>query len=55
MPLVTVLNLRSEDDLVAIETSVTKALAGMPELGINDSEIDVIRPYDVGTAGWVSV
>jgi len=55
MPLVTVLNLRSEDDLQAIETSVTKALAGMPELGINDWEIDVIRPYDVETAGWVSV
>jgi len=110
MPLVTVLNLRSEDDPQAIETSVTKALAGMPELGINDWEIDVIpvlrpdgfgkdvtrinvelwereertkerlqelatrvaegfrsaagaarpvkvviRPYDVGTAGWVSV
>jgi len=110
MPLVTVLNLRSEDDLQAIEAAVTNALAGMPELEINDREIDVIpvlrpdgfgkdvtrinvdlwererrtkerlqqlaarvaesfrsaagrdrqvkvviRPYDVGTAGWVSV
>ncbi len=110
MPLVTVLNLRSEDDLQAIEAAVTNALAGMPELEINDWEIDVIpvlrpdgfvkdvtrinvdlwereqrtkerlqelaarvaesfrsaagrdrqvkvviRPYDVGTAGWVSV
>ena len=55
MPLVTVLNLRSEDDLQAIEAAVTNALAGMPELEINDGEIDVIRSYDVGTAGWVSV
>ena len=110
MPLVTVFNLRSEDDLQAIEAAVTNALAGMPELEINDREIDVIpvlrpdgfgkdvtrinvdlwererrtkerlqqlaarvaesfrsaagrdrqvkvviRPYDVGTAGWVSV
>ena len=110
MPLVTVLNLRSEDDVQAIEAAVTNALAGMPELEINDREIDVIpvlrpdgfgkdvtrinvdlwererrtkerlqqlaarvaesfrsaagrdrqvkvviRPYDVGTAGWVSV
>jgi phenylpyruvate tautomerase PptA (4-oxalocrotonate tautomerase family) len=110
MPLVTVLNLRSEDDLQAIEAAVAHAMAGMPELQINDREIDVIpvlrpdgfgkdvtrinvelwereertkerlqelamrvaesfrsvagqdrpvkvviRPYDVGTAGWVSV
>jgi phenylpyruvate tautomerase PptA (4-oxalocrotonate tautomerase family) len=110
MPLVTVLDLRSEDDLQAIEAAVTHAMAGMPELEINDWEIDVIpvlrpdgfgkdvtrinvelweragrtkeglqelaarvaesfksaagqdrhvkvviRPYDVETAGWVSV
>ena len=110
MPLVTVLNLRSEDDLQAIEAAVALAMAGMPELQINDWEIDVIpvlrpdgfdkdvtrinvelwereertkerlqelatrvaesfrsaagrdravkvviRPYDVGTAGWVSM
>jgi hypothetical protein len=42
MPLVTMLNLRSEDDLQAIEATVTRALASMPELEINDWEIDVI-------------
>ena len=110
MPLVTVLNLRSDDDLRAIEQQIVRALSSMPELAINAWEIDVIpvlrpddfekdvvrinidvwerperskpalqevaarvaegfrsaageerhvkvviRPYDVGTAGWVSV
>ena len=110
MPLVTVFNLRAGDDLPAIEAAITRTLSSMPELAINDWEIDVvpvmrlegstteatrinvelwereertkerlqavatrvaeafrgvagterpvkvvIRPYDVGTAGWVSV
>jgi phosphoenolpyruvate synthase/pyruvate phosphate dikinase len=110
MPLVTVFNLRPGDDLPAIEAAITRTLSSMPELEINDWEIDVvpvmrvegskteatrinvelwehegrtkerlqalsmrvaegfrevagggrpvkvvIRPYDVGAAGWVSV
>src|SRR3954447_22490308 len=109
MPLVTVFNLRSEDDLDAIEEAIVRTLASTPELAINDWEIDVvpvlrpdgfdgqvtrinvdlwerperskpalqelatrvaeefrsvvgdrhvkvvIRPYDVGTGGWVSL
>jgi len=110
MPLVTVFNLRRGDDLPAIETVITRTLSSVPELAINDWEIDVvplmrvegsaiestrinvelwehdertkerlqavamrvaqgfhevagaerpvkvvIRPYDVETAGWVSV
>jgi hypothetical protein len=109
MPLVTVFNIRTEDDLQAIEQAIVGAMASMPELAINDWEIDVvpvirpdgfdgaitrinvdlwerpergkealqelasrvaegfrsaagperhvkvvIRPYDIGTAGWVS-
>ena len=42
MPLVTVLNLRATDDLTAIDETIVRALASMPELAINDWEIDVI-------------
>jgi hypothetical protein len=109
VPLVTVSNLRKDDDLRAIEQAIVRTLASMPELAINDGEVDVIpmlrpdgfdgeitrinvdlwerperskpalqelarrvaegfravagpdrhvkvviRPYDVGAAGWVS-
>ncbi|HEX3298670.1 MAG TPA: hypothetical protein VHW68_00990 [Actinomycetota bacterium] len=109
MPLVTVYNLREDDALEAIEQRIVRTLSSMPELAINDWEVDVIpmrrpdgfeadttrinvdlwerperskqalqelaarvaegfrsvvgldrhvkiviRPYDVGTAGWVS-
>ena len=110
MPLVTVFNLRRDDDLARVEEAIVRSVASMPELAINDWEIDVIpvlrpdgferditrinvdlwehprrtktalqelatrvaeafrsaagqerhvkvviRPYDVGTAGWVSL
>jgi len=110
MPLVTAFNLRREDRLSDIEHAVREALVSMPELKINDYEVDlvpvlrpdgfhgtvtrinvdlrerhertkdalqelatrvakafksvagadrkvtvVIRPYDVGTSGWVSL
>src|SRR2546423_6101787 len=42
MPLVTVFNLRREDPLSAIEESITRTLSGMPELAINDWEINVV-------------
>ncbi len=109
MPLVTAFNLRKDDRLADIEAAVRGALVSMPELKINDYEVDlvpvfkpdgfhgtitrinvdlweraerpkdalqelatrvarafqsvagsdrkvkvVIRPYDVGTSGWVS-
>src|SRR5258707_12123705 len=109
MPLVTPFNLRQEDRLSEIEQALRDALVSMPELKINDFEVDlvpvvkpdgfhgtvtrinvdlwerhertkdalqelaarvakafkavagrerkvtvVIRPYDVGTSGWVS-
>ena len=110
MPLVTVFNLRREDRLSDLEEATMRALTSMPELAINDHEIDlvpvlmpdgfdgevtrinvdlweraertkealqelatrlakafqavagearrvkvVIRPYDVGRSGWVSL
>jgi len=42
VPLVTVLNLSQEDDLAAIEQEIARSLSSMPELAVNDSEIDVI-------------
>ena len=42
MPLVTVFNLRSEDQLSAIEESITRTLTSMTELAINDWEINVV-------------
>jgi hypothetical protein len=47
MPLVTVFNLRPEDRLPQIEEAVRNALASMPELAINDYEVDlapVVKP-----------
>ena len=110
MPLVTVFNLRREDPLPDLEEAIQRTLTSIPELAINDWEIDVvpvlmpdrfngevtrinvdlweraertkealqelatrvakgfqavagedrkvkvvIRPYDVGTSGWVSL
>jgi phenylpyruvate tautomerase PptA (4-oxalocrotonate tautomerase family) len=49
MPLVSVFNLRSEDRLSELEEATRLALTSMPELAINDYEIDlvpVIRPDD---------
>ena len=109
MPLITAFNLSKEDRLAEIEVALREALVSMPELQINDWEVDlvpvfradgfsgavtrinvdlwekgertkdalqelatrvarafqrvagadrkvkvVIRPYDVGTSGWVS-
>ena len=110
MPLVTVFNLRREDRLPDLEEAMRRALASMPELAIDDDEVNlvpvlmpdgfegevtrinvdlweraertkealqelaarlakafqavagedrrvkaVIRPYDVGRSGWVSL
>ena len=110
MPLVSAFNLRPEDSLPELERATRAALTSMPELAINEDEIDlvpvlrpdgfegdvtrinvdlweraertkealqelatrlakafqtvagrdrkvkvVIRPYDVGTSGWVSL
>jgi phenylpyruvate tautomerase PptA (4-oxalocrotonate tautomerase family) len=42
MPLVTVFNLRKEDRLPDLEEVITRALTSMPELAINDWEINVV-------------
>ena len=42
MPLVTAFNLRSDDPLSEIEEAVKQALISMPELEINDFEIDLV-------------
>lgn len=42
MPLVTVLNLRREDRLSDLEEAVTRALTSMPELAINEWEVNVV-------------
>jgi hypothetical protein len=42
MPLVTAYNLRRADPLAAIEKAVRDALTSMPELGINDHEVDLV-------------
>jgi hypothetical protein len=49
MPLVSVFNLRREDRLSELEEVTRRALTSMPELAINDYEIDVVpvlRPDD---------
>jgi hypothetical protein len=49
MPLVSVFNLRREDRLSELEEATRLALTSMPELAINDDEIDlvpVLRPDD---------
>jgi phenylpyruvate tautomerase PptA (4-oxalocrotonate tautomerase family) len=42
MPLVTVFNLRREDRLSDLEEATKRALTSMPELAINDWEINVV-------------
>jgi hypothetical protein len=42
MPLVTILNLRREDRLADLEEAITRALTSMPELAINDWEVNVV-------------
>jgi len=45
MPLVTAFNLRTEDRLSDIEAAVREALVSMPELHINEWEIDLVPVY----------
>jgi phenylpyruvate tautomerase PptA (4-oxalocrotonate tautomerase family) len=50
MPMVSVFNLRREDRLPDLEEAMTHALTSMPELAINDWEINlvpVLRPEGV--------
>jgi hypothetical protein len=42
MPQVTAYNLRTADPLAAIEQAIRHALTSMPELRINDHEIDLV-------------
>jgi len=42
MPMVSVFNLRREDRLPDLEEAITRALTSMPELAINDWEINVV-------------
>jgi hypothetical protein len=42
MPLVTVFNLRHEDRLLDLEEATRRALTSMPELAINDWEINLV-------------
>jgi hypothetical protein len=41
MPLVTVLNLRADDRIDEIEKAVRTALVSLPELAINEHEVDL--------------
>ena len=42
MPLVTAFNLRADDRLPQIEQAIRLALTSMPELKINDFEVDLV-------------
>jgi hypothetical protein len=42
MPLITAFNLRKEDRLPDIENALRRALVSMPELKINDDELDFV-------------
>ena len=42
MPLVTVFNLRKEDRLSEIEVAAREALVSIPQLRINDYEVDLV-------------
>jgi phenylpyruvate tautomerase PptA (4-oxalocrotonate tautomerase family) len=42
MPLVTAFNLRRADPLAEIEQAIRQALTSMPELLINDHEVDLV-------------
>lgn len=59
MPLVTAFNLRKEDRLVEIEEVVKDALVSMPELRINEHEVDfvpVFKPDDFhGTVTRINI
>jgi hypothetical protein len=49
MPLVTIFNLRREDRLPDLEEATRRSLSSMPELAINEDEIDFVptlRPDD---------
>src|ERR1700737_3732292 len=45
MPLVTAFNLRKEDRVSEIEAAVRGALVSMPELEINDYEVDLVPVF----------
>ena len=45
MPLVTAFNLRKEDRVSEIEAAVRGALVSMPELKINDYEVDLVPVF----------
>jgi hypothetical protein len=45
MPLVTAFNLSKEDRLSEIEAAVRGALVSMPELKINDYEVDLVPVF----------
>jgi hypothetical protein len=45
VPLVTAFNLRPADPLAEIEEAVRVALSSMPELAINDFEIDLVPVF----------
>jgi hypothetical protein len=45
MPLVTAFNLRNDDRLPEIEAAVRGALVSMPELKINDYEVDLVPVF----------
>ena len=59
MPLVTAFNLRREDRLSEIEQAVRHALVSMPELKINDYEVDLAPVFTPdgfhGTATRINV
>lgn len=42
MPMVTVFNLRREDLLTELEGAITRALTSMPELAIDDWDVNVV-------------
>ena len=50
MPLVTVFNLRRDDRLPDLEEATRRVLTSMPELAINDYEIDLVPV--LGPAGF---
>jgi hypothetical protein len=45
MPLVTAFNLRADDRLSEIEEALRLALTSVPELGINDFEVDLVPVF----------
>lgn len=45
MPLVTVFNLRRQDPLSDLEEAIRRALTSMPELAINEDEVDFVPVF----------